>query len=89
MSVAALGCSRVDKIERSAPPVTVETSIPGHDRNAHITWPVIVAEASKQKARIRAQREPCVSPAGHRQRQKYPMGSLMILHKIIRLPMEY
>jgi hypothetical protein len=42
---------------------------------------ILVALASKREARIRAQKEPGLSPAGHRQGEKYPLGSLMDLTK--------
>lgn len=43
---------------------------------------ILVALASKHEARIRAQKEPGLSPAGHRQRREYPLGSLMDLRQV-------
>ena len=43
---------------------------------------IFVALASKREARIRAQKEPGLSPAGHRQGGEYPLGSLMDLRQV-------
>ena len=43
---------------------------------------ILVALASKREARIRAQKEPGLSPAGHRHWGEYPLGSLMDLSQV-------
>ena len=43
---------------------------------------ILVALASKREARIRAQKEPGLSPAGHRQGKGNPLGSLMDLRQV-------
>jgi hypothetical protein len=44
----------------------------------HFTWPIVVAGASNQKARIRAQKAPVFSPAGSGNEKQTPKGSLVI-----------
>jgi hypothetical protein len=53
----------------------------GIDQSRHIidiTWPIVVAGASNQKARIRAQKAPVFSPAGSGNEKQTPKGSLVI-----------
>lgn len=54
----------------------------GNDRLDSHHLAILVALASKHEARIRAQKEPGLSPAGHRQRREYPLGSLMDLRQV-------
>jgi len=71
------------KPKTKVPPVSLST---GHGGPWALTYqlmivaftrPVIVARASYRKARIRAQRDPIVSPAGTGKDKRYPRGSLV------------